>query len=221
MPDGDQAEARGRMVDRLERRGYCERDSTAAAMRAVPRHAFVPADRRAEAYADRPLPIGDGQTISAPHMVAMMVDLLSLESGDRVLEIGTGCGYHAAVVAEVVGAEHVFSVELSPTLAEAASDRLSALGYSDISINVGDGALGWPEHAPYDAAYLTCAAPELPPAVVDQVRPGGRVLAPVGMATQELVLAVVGEEGVSRREHHGGVRFVPLRGDADGGWPRG
>ncbi|RBI64656.1 protein-L-isoaspartate O-methyltransferase [halophilic archaeon] len=199
------------LVDALARQGRVERESTRAALEAVPRHEFVPESSREDAYADRPLPIGEGQTISAPHMVAAMVDLLALESGDRVLEIGTGCGYHAAVTAEVVGAENVYSVEYHDRLAEQARRRFERLGYGDVSVRVGDGHGGWPEHAPYDAAYLTCAASELPTAVVEQVRPGGRLLAPVGDATQRLVLARRRADGSLDREEHGRVRFVTMQ----------
>lgn len=199
------------MVDRLASAGRIERDSTAKAMRAVPRHAFVPEERRSAAYQDRPLPIGQGQTISAPHMVANMVDLLALEPGERVLEIGTGCGYHAAVTAEVVGAANVYSIEVSPDLADEAHDRLAALGYGDISIAVGDGGDGWSEKAPFDAIYLTCATPSIPETLLEQVRLGGRLLAPVGSYHQELVLVTVDTDGMRHRERHGGVRFVPMR----------
>lgn len=199
------------MVEQLKRSGYATRQSTIEAMEAVPRHEFVPEARRSTAYRDRPLPIGDGQTISAPHMVAKMVDLLELRRGDRVLEVGTGCGYHAAVVAEVVGPENVFSIEVSPELAEATKERLQGLGYGKISIRVGDGGEGWPEHSPYDAAYLTCATPEIPDPIVDQVISGGPILAPVGGRVQELVLVTVGEDEVVDRQHHGGVRFVSMR----------
>lgn len=211
MTTDERAAERDRLVEQLQHRGYCTRESTITAMRSVPRHAFVPADRRDAAYEDRPLPIGDGQTISAPHMVAMMVDLLELAPGDRVLEVGTGCGYHAAVVAAVVDPSNVFTIEVSPELADSARDRLESLGYGDISIRVGDGADGWAEHAPYDAVYLTCATPDIPDELVDQVRPGGRLLAPVGTAAQELVLCTIDETGVADREHHGGVRFVSMR----------
>ncbi|PSQ43476.1 protein-L-isoaspartate O-methyltransferase [Halobacteriales archaeon SW_7_68_16] len=166
-------------------------DATAAALRAVPRHEFVPGDRRDEAYDDRPLPIGDGQTISAPHVVARMCDLLELGTGDRTLEIGTGCGYHAAVTAELVGSATVHSVEYSRRLAASARDRLDRLGYGGISIRVGDGREGWPDHAPYDAGYLTCAVGSFPESVVAQLRDGGRLVGPIG---------------------HGGVRFVEMRG---------
>ncbi|HKJ59716.1 MAG TPA: protein-L-isoaspartate(D-aspartate) O-methyltransferase [Halobacteriales archaeon] len=206
---GDFEAARERMVDGLA--GRIERPSTEAAMRAIPRHEFVPEGRRDEAYADRPLPIGEGQTVSAPHMVAEMVDRLALEPGERVLEIGTGCGYHAAVTAEVVGPENVKSVEYHGPLAEAARERLDAMGYGEISVRVGDGWAGWPEHAPYDAAYLTCAAPEFPPAVVDQLRVSGRALAPIGTSSQRLVRLERRPDDVER-ERLTRVRFVPMQG---------
>nr|WP_276236162.1 protein-L-isoaspartate(D-aspartate) O-methyltransferase [Halosegnis sp. DT85] len=195
------------MVARLrERDDIGERALDALA--AVPRHEFVPPARRDEAYADRPLPIGEGQTISAPHMVAAMADLLDPRPGDRVLEIGTGCGYHAAVTAEL-GAD-VFSVEYHAPLAERARERLDRLGYG-VAVRAGDGREGWPEHAPYDACYLTCAAESVPDALFAQVRPGGTLLAPVGGATQRLVAFTVGEGACVRdRTDHGGVRFVPL-----------
>ena len=201
---------RERLVDRLTAREDLD-GATEAAMRAVPRHVFVPESRRDAAYDDRPLPIGRGQTISAPHMVAIMTDLLSLSPGQRVLEIGTGCGYHAAVTAEVVGAAGVYTVEYHEDLAERASERLAATGYGEVSVRVGDGREGWREQAPYDRAYLTCAASTFPPAVVDQVRPGGLLLAPIGNGGQVLVRASKREDGSLKREHHGRVRFVPMQ----------
>ncbi|WP_327053194.1 protein-L-isoaspartate(D-aspartate) O-methyltransferase [Halomicrococcus gelatinilyticus] len=210
MPDFEQR--RTALVADLARRGRVERDSTRDALEAVPRHEFVPENRRENAYADQPFPIGEGQTVSAPHMVAEMVDLLALDPGDRVLEIGTGCGYHAAVTAEVVGAENVYSVEYHERLAEETGERLDRLGYGDVSIRVGDGRDGWPAHAPYDAAYLTCAAPAFPDAVVEQVRPGGTVLAPLGDGRQRLVSARRRADGALDREEHGMVRFVRMQG---------
>jgi len=208
---GEFAERRARLVEKLARRRDVSRQSTLDAMRAVPREAFVREGDRSDAYADRPLAIGRRQTISAPHMVAIMVDALALDRGEAVLEIGTGCGYHAAVTAEVAGAEHVHSVEYDERLAERARGTLDELGYGDVSVRRGDGRDGWSEHAPYDAAYLTCAAPRLPPAVVDQVRDGGRLLAPIGDGRQRLVYAQKAD-GALAREDRGGVRFVEMRG---------
>lgn len=212
------AEARERLVEKLRERGYARRKATREALLAVPRHVFVPDSHRDRAYADQPVPIPDGQTISAPHMVAEMLDLLDLREGERVLEIGTGCGYHAATTAEVVGSENVFSVEYGESLARFACERLTRLGYGAISVRAGDGRAGWPENAPFDAAYLTCAASSLPDAVVEQVRPEGRILAPIQSggrflsSGQTLVLAEKRADGGLDREEKGGVRFVPMRG---------
>jgi len=203
-------EQRAQLVDRLAE-GEDLRPATEAAMRAVSRHEFVPERRRHEAYDDRPLPIGQGQTISAPHMVAIMTDLLGVTEGDRVLEIGTGCGYHAAVTAAVVGPENVYSVEYHDELAQRARETLDATGCGAVSVRSGDGRQGWPEHAPYDAAYLTCAASEFPEAIVEQVRPGGVVLGPLGDGNQVLVRGVKRSDGSLDRETHGHVRFVPLQ----------
>ncbi|QLK24772.1 protein-L-isoaspartate(D-aspartate) O-methyltransferase [Natrinema zhouii] len=211
MSDTDSYEApRRRMVETVASR--VDDDRVLAALEAVPRHEFVPPDRRDSAYADRPLPIGDGQTISAPHMVAIMADLLEAEPGDAILEIGTGCGYHAAVTAELVGDENVYTVEYSGELAERARDRLAELGYDDVSVRVGDGRDGWPNHAPYDAVYFTCATATVPDPVVEQVRPGGQVLAPIGTGRQTLVDATKRPDGSLERTDRGGVRFVRMRG---------
>lgn len=209
-PDADDYEtARERMVSTVASR--VDDDRVLDALESVPRHEFVPEDRRGEAYADRPLPIGDGQTISAPHMVAIMADRLSLAPGETVLEIGTGRGYHAAVTAELVGPEHVYTVEYSADLAEQARETLAATGYDDVSVRTGDGTQGWPEHAPYDAAYFTCAAEAFPDPVVEQVRSGGRLLAPIGTGFQTLVAAEKRPDGSLDRSEHGGVRFVRMR----------
>ncbi|MFB6081140.1 MAG: protein-L-isoaspartate(D-aspartate) O-methyltransferase [Haloferacaceae archaeon] len=207
----DVAAARERLVDRLAERSDVEREATLAALRAVPRHEFVTASQRDHAYEDRPLPIDEGQTISAPHMVAIMTDALALAPADRVLEVGTGCGYHAAVTAEVVDDGAVYSVEYESALAADARDRLDRLGY-DVAVRVGDGREGWPAHAPYDAAYLTCAPSAVPDPVIEQVRPGGRVVAPVGTARQRLVRLVRRADGSVEREDLGGVRFVSMQG---------
>ena len=209
--DGFEA-ARNRLVDSLVDAGRIERTETMDALRAVPRHEFVPESSREDAYADRPLPIGSGQTISAPHMVGIMCDLLAPNRGNRILEIGTGCGYHAAVTAEIVGAENVYSVEYVESLADDARRRLDRLGYGEINVRVGDGHGGWPEHAPFAGAYLTCAAPELPESVVSQLQIGGRLIAPVGTGRQTLVEAVRTADGFERRTY-GGVRFVTMQGE--------
>ena len=208
----DHEAARERMVDRLVSAGRIRRDATAAALRAVPRHEFVPPERRGAAYEDRPLPIGANQTVSAPHMVAAMCDLLAPAADDEVLEVGTGCGYHAAVTAELVPDGRVSSIEYHGSLAEEARATLDRLGYHAVDVRVGDGHVGWSERAPFDGAYLTCAPPSVPDAVVEQVRTrGGVVVAPVGEVRQELITLEVTPDGVAREEH-GGVRFVPMRG---------
>ncbi|MFB6270168.1 MAG: protein-L-isoaspartate(D-aspartate) O-methyltransferase [Halobacterium sp.] len=212
--DDEYASERDQLADALARRPNVT-ERAADAIRAVPRHEFVPDDQRANAYEDRPLPIGDGQTISAPHMVAIMASELELQAGEDVLEIGTGCGYHAAVTAELVGADHVYSVEYVESLAEQARRTLESVGYGEVSIRQGDGHDGWPEHAPYDAAYLTCAAPEFPDAVVDQVRAGGVLVAPIGETRQRLVRAEKQEDGGLVESDEGAVRFVQMQGGTE------
>lgn len=200
---------RSQLVDHL--RSRVDDEAVLEAIASVPRHQFVPDDKRHDAYADRPLPIGSGQTISAPHMVAIMAELLDLSPGDRVLEVGTGCGYHAAVTAELVGPENVYSVEYHATLADEARETLAATGYSGVSVRAGDGKQGWLEHAPYDRTYLTCAAPDFPAPLVEQTRDGGVLLAPIGDGQQRLIRAEKQVGGTLEKEDHGGVRFVPLQ----------
>ena len=207
MADWDRQ--RSRLSDRLRERVADE--DVLAAIASVPRHQFVPDDKRHDAYADRPLPIGSGQTISAPHMVAIMSELLDLSPGDQVLEIGTGCGYHAAVTAELVGPENVFSVEYHATLADEARETLAATGYGSVSVRAGDGKQGWPEHAPYDRTYLTCAAPDFPAPLVEQTHDGGVLLAPIGDGQQRLIRAKKQAGGTLEKEDHGSVRFVSLQ----------
>jgi protein-L-isoaspartate(D-aspartate) O-methyltransferase len=207
----DHDERRRRLVDALRDSGRVERESVLEALGRVPRHEFVPEERRDAAYADRPLPIGGGQTVSAPHMVAIMADHLALSPGDRVLEVGTGCGYHAAVTAELVGGENVYSVEYHDDLANRARDTLARLGY-DVHVRTGDGRQGWPEHAPFDAVYVTCAPTELPDPLVEQLAPGGRLVAPVGDDRQRLVVLDKREDGSVSRREEGRVRFVPMQG---------
>lgn len=182
------------------------------ALRRVPREAFVETHDAARAYINRPLSIGHGQTISQPFIVALMTDLLAVAPGDRVLEIGTGSGYQAAVLAEL-GCE-VYTIEIVDALADTARERLARLGYAKVSVRSGDGNLGWPEHAPFAAIIVTAAGP-LPPALVAQLAPGGRLVIPLGSAAGEQLLTVVtrSAEGEVRLERRLPVRFVPLTGD--------
>ena len=183
-----------------------------AAMRRVPRETFVPDRIQAEAFADHPLPIGEGQTISQPLMVAVMAEEAQLSPTDHVLEIGTGSGYGAAVLRELSAS--VVTVERHRSLADEAGDRLVAAGYDDIEVVVGDGTLGWPDHAPYDAIVVTAAGPDVPEPLLDQLATGGRVIMPVGPKgfDQELIRVTLTDNGL-RRERLGGVRFVPLVGE--------
>lgn len=178
----------------------------------VPRHEFVPASQRASAYDNRPLPIGHGQTISQPYIVAVMTELLEIGAGATVLEIGTGSGYQAAILAEL-GAE-VASIEIVEPLAVEATARLRRLGYARIALRVGDGYHGWPERAPFDAIIVTAAASHVPPPLVRQLKPGGRMVIPVGapFQTQQLMLVEKRTDGTVSTRQLMAVRFVPLTG---------
>ena len=204
------ATARDRLVDSLVANDIVTKPSTEAALRAVPRHEFVGDDHQDQAYQDRPLPIGNEQTISAPHIIGQMLDLIDVEPGDRVLEIGVGCGYHAAVTSEVVGDGNVYSVEYDPDLGEAARERLDRLGY-DVSVRIGDGREGWAEQAPFDASYLTCAAAEPPTAIIEQTATDGVVVGPFGTGHQELKRLVPQPDGDYEAEVIAPVRFVTMR----------
>jgi protein-L-isoaspartate(D-aspartate) O-methyltransferase len=180
------------------------------AMRATPRQEFVPLESRVLAYADRALSIGFGATISQPYIVGLMTELLAAGPESRVLEIGTGSGYQAAVLSQL--ARHVYTVELQPDLARAAAARLARLGYGNISVRQGDGAKGWPEEAPFDRVIVTAAAPEIPPALFEQLQPGGRLVAPVGGdQDQELVAVEKSATGELSKRSVIPVRFIPLR----------
>lgn len=181
-----------------------------AALERVPRQRFVPPGLQPSAYENRPLSIGLGQTISQPFIVALMTDLLDLAPDDVVLEIGTGSGYQAAVLAQL--ARQVYSVETLPELARSARAHLEELGYRNVAVRIGDGHQGWPEHAPYDAIIVTAAARDVPPALLAQLKPGGRMMIPVGerYATQDLVLITKDASGEIQRRGILPVAFVPL-----------
>jgi protein-L-isoaspartate(D-aspartate) O-methyltransferase len=185
-------------------------DRVTAAIAKVPRHLFVPKDEIDLAYANRPLSIGYGQTISQPYIVAIMSELLDLQPADRVLEIGTGCGYQTAVLAELAG--QVFSIELVEALAADAAERLRRLGYGTVRLRCGDGYRGWPEEAPFDAIIVTAAPERVPDALARQLKPGGRLVVPVGSAgeTQALLRCVKEEDGRLSVENKLSVAFVPM-----------
>lgn len=202
-----------RMIsEQIEARGVTD-PLVLDAMRRVPRHRFVPGNLRDQAYEDTPLPIGEGQTISQPYVVAHMTALLRPRRGMKVLEVGTGSGYQAAVLA-ACGCE-VYSVEVIPDLGHRAGAVLKELGYTYVHVRIGDGFDGWPEHAPYDGVMLTAAPEEVPPPLTAQLREGGRLVAPVGKGAQQLVVITKTAKGL-RREFLDPVRFVPMTGKAAG-----
>jgi len=209
----DHAQERHRMVERqIKARGIRD-PAVLAAMAAVPRHEFVPPGLLHAAYADHPLPIGEGQTISQPYIVALMTEALGLRDTDRVLELGTGSGYQAAVLAAL--ADTVYTIEYFPSLAENARQVFERLGLANIVVQAGDGWAGWPEHAPFDAAMVTFAAPEVPERVVEQLKVGGRLCIPLGEAheVQMLMLYTKRADGGLAAESLGAVRFVPVLGE--------
>jgi len=197
--------------EQLELRGVKDK-AVLSAMRRVERHLFVPPDLTDLAYSDRPLPIGYNQTISQPYIVAYMTEAAKLMPEDRVLEIGTGSGYQAAVLAEIVS--KVYSVEILEPLAESAKERLQALGYDNISIKLGDGYKGWEEFAPYDIIIVTAAPPTIPQKLLNQLAIGGRIIIPIGSISQELYLITRTETGYDK-EALLPVRFVPMVHDKD------
>ena len=196
----------------IEARGVTD-ENVLDAMRTVPRHLFVLPDYVDMAYQDHPLPIDYGQTISQPYIVAWMTELLALKPGEKVLEIGTGSGYQAAVLAELEGVE-VYTIEIVPELAEIATDRLEELGYSDVEVKQGDGYYGWPDYAPFDAIIVTAAPDHLPAPLVEQLVEGGRLVIPIGPpGGYQSLWKFVKEGGEVTAYNMGGVRFVPFTGE--------
>ena len=213
----DYTAARLAMVrSQLQRRGITD-TRVLQAMRQVPRHAFVPPERRREAYSDRPLPINDEQTISQPYMVAIMTQSLALQGHERVLEVGTGSGYQAAVLGRLVA--HVYSIEYFPDLAERARAVLQHLGYTNVQVMHGDGGLGLPAHAPYQGIIVTAAAPHVPQPLLTQLAEGGRLVIPVGSATNQELLIITRHGTDYPQERSVPCRFVPLLGQE--GWSHG
>jgi protein-L-isoaspartate(D-aspartate) O-methyltransferase len=209
--DEDARAARLRMVEtQIAARGVAD-PRVLEAMRKVERHLFVPEALRAEAHGDTPLPIGRGQTISQPYVVALMTELARVEPDDRVLEIGTGSGYQAAVLSTL--AREVCSIEIVEPLAREAAERLRRLGFRNVTVRAGDGYRGWPERAPFDAIVVTAAPPRIPEPLLEQLAVGGRLVAPVGEGIQDLVLVERTADGLRRRTV-APVRFVPMTGEA-------
>ncbi len=222
MPDSSLALQKERLIQRLKESGYLRSAQVENAMRIVPREEFVLPELRNDAYRDTPLPLMHGQTISAPHMCAIMCESLRLEKGHRILEIGAGSGYHAALCAEIVAPRgcvdpgHVFTVEIVESLADFARQNLERCGYSDrVTVVPGDGGLGLPDHAPFDRIFVAAAAPQIPPPLLEQLKRGGIMLIPIGGHSfyQELVIVEKDLDSRIKRRSWGGVAFVPLTGE--------
>ncbi|MBD3326011.1 protein-L-isoaspartate(D-aspartate) O-methyltransferase, partial [candidate division KSB3 bacterium] len=211
--DADYAQRRQRLVEQSIAGRDIDDPVVLDAMLTVPRHEFVPEDLREHAYEDRPLPIGLGQTISQPYIVAYMTELLDVDAEANVLEIGTGSGYQAAILAEIV--REVYTIEIFEELGEQAHARFERLGYANITDKVADGYYGWEEFAPFDGIIVTCAADHIPPPLIQQLRPGGRMVIPVGgvFQVQMLMMVMKDEEGEVTVKNMLPVRFVPLLGD--------
>lgn len=205
--------ARTWMVNRQIRARGIRDSKVLEAMAKVPRHEFVPEAYRDMAYSDTPLPIGEGQTISQPYIVALMTEALELNLGDRVLEVGTGSGYHAAVLSEI--AKEVYAIEIIESLGRTAEERLKRLGYKNVKVRIGDGYLGWQEYAPFDAIIVTCAPEHIPQPLVEQLAEGGRMVIPVGEEDHiQTLFLLKKEEGEIRQKALIPVRFVPMTGEA-------
>jgi protein-L-isoaspartate(D-aspartate) O-methyltransferase len=214
MAEYEYTQERHRMViEQIARRGV-KKSSILEVMKNVPRHLFIPVEEMGWAYADGPLPIGQGQTISQPYIVALMSELLGIEAQARVLEVGTGSGYQAAVLGEL--AAEVHTIELIPELARKAKEILTTLGYTDVHVHLGDGSMGWKEAAPYDGILVTAASPIIPPPLLEQLADGGRLVIPVGGHGIQVLEVVQRKGNMFVHEKNIAVAFVPLRGEY--GW---
>ncbi len=203
---------RQRLVSNLLNQGYIKTDAVKQGFLAIPREAFVPASLKSYAYVDTPLDIGNGQTISAPHMVAIMCEALDIKKGQKILEIGTGSGYHAAIVSQLVGEKgKVFTIERFASLAYQAKENLQNTGCGNVIVEIGDGSCGLPTYQPYDRVYVTCAAPSVPQPLLDQLEDPGKLLVPVGDLYCELTL-IEKHHGKTTLHQLGGCVFVPLVG---------
>lgn len=211
MPENrDYAPQRAEMIEKQLRRRGIHDAKVLAAIQEVPRHEFVPFELRAQAYSDVPLPIGSGQTISQPYIVAAMTGALCVQPSERVLEVGTGCGYQAAVLSQL--AREVFTIERRAELASAASQTLSRLGYANVHVHCGDGTLGLPELAPFDAILVAAAAPAVPKPLLEQLAEGGRIIIPIGDADSQELQLIEKRGGAFSSKMLEGCRFVPLVG---------
>ena len=209
--DTEIAAARKQMVEDIRARGVKD-SAVLAAVGSVPRHLFIPEEERSNAYEDRPLPIGYRQTISQPYIVALMTSLLGLRRDSRVLEVGTGSGYQAAVLSRL--ADEVYSIEILKPLGERARRTLTELGYRNVRVRIGDGYKGWPDAAPFDAIIVTAAPPSIPEPLLKQLKTGGKLVIPVGKTYQDLIVMTKRRDGGFDRENVLPVRFVPMTGEA-------
>ncbi|MEM5798419.1 MAG: protein-L-isoaspartate(D-aspartate) O-methyltransferase [Candidatus Aenigmatarchaeota archaeon] len=202
-------DSRERLIELLIAEGWLKTPAIISAFRSVNRELFVPKDMRALAWSDQPLPIGHSQTISAPHMVAIMTELLQPKKSDIVLEIGAGSGYQAAILSKLV--KRVITIELEPSLVTLAKKNLSSAGCKNVKIIQGDGSKGWPKEAPYDKIIVTCGCPEIPSTLVEQLKEGGRIVIPVGSTDYQVLTVGIKKKGKLEVSQHGGCIFVPLR----------
>ncbi|MDP9120002.1 MAG: protein-L-isoaspartate(D-aspartate) O-methyltransferase [Acidobacteriota bacterium] len=202
------------MVDQQIRRRGIQQPDVLAAMEQVPRHLFVPEPMWPQAYEDRALPLGPGRTIYQPYVVALMTSLLDLKPGDKVLEVGTGTGYHAAVLSRIV--HEVYSIEIVPLVARQASKMLAGMGYHNVTVRAGDGYAGWPERAPFDAILLSAAPPHIPRPLIEQLRIGGRMVVPVGRSIQELQVITRTAHGIETQTVVP-IRVSPMTGEVQDG----